>query len=365
MDKEIEIKDKLIIGFLESEDLDGILLRRRDSFSWATGGKVNHIIHTTEDGFVDLLFTRHNKYCIANTVERYRIMEEELVGLGFELVTYDWWISRVEQIVKKIIGQGKLGCDSNFSKAVNVETEFRRLRFSLCPEEIARFRELSFSCAKAVEDTCREILPGQTELSVCAELVHKVMRNGIEPMVALVASDDRIFKYRHPLPKDKVINKYAMVVICGRKYGLVSNLTRFVHFGRVDEEILEKREKVLKVEAEMIECTKVGNSISNIMQSCIGAYEKVGFKDEWHKLHQGGAAGYLTREYLAVPEMQERVHLNQAFTWNPSITGTKIEDTFLVTEKGPEILTETNDWPQDISVSFNGAGIKRTGLLVL
>lgn len=79
------------------------------------------------------------------------------------------------------------------------------------------------------------------------------------------------------------------------------------------------------------------------------AYEKTGFGDEINNHHQGGAAGYRTREWVAHPQSTEEVQLHQAFAWNPSITGTKIEDTCIVTTNGLEILTPTPEFPQIIS----------------
>lgn len=365
MKHEIQIKDGLIRKWMDTKGFDGILLRRRDTFSWMTGGKVNYIILSTENGFVDLLITKDKKYCIANTVERYRIHDEELDGLGYEIVEFNWWEDKKEALVKKIIGNGILGSDSEFNGACNVYEELKELRYSLLPEEIDRYKEVALICTNAVENTCREIRIGETEHQVCANLVKKAMEDGIDPMVALVASDERIFKYRHPIPTDKRIEKYAMVVICGRKYGLVANLTRFVHFGDPSEEILEKRKKVLEVEAEFIANTIAGKNVSDVFDSGIKAYAKVGCKDEWNLLHQGGAAGYLTREYIATPGCTGKVHVNQAFTWNPSITGTKSEDTFVVKENGFEIITHSNKWPVVEVEASNGVKMLRPDLLIV
>jgi hypothetical protein len=54
--------------------------------------------------------------------------------------------------------------------------------------------------------------------------------------------------------------------------------------------------------------------------------------------------------------VQER----QAFAWNPTITGTKVEDTALVTGDGLEIITSTPDWPTiDIGDGLRAAGVWR------
>ena len=84
------------------------------------------------------------------------------------------------------------------------------------------------------------------------------------------------------------------------------------------------------------------------------AYADVGFSGEEQKHHQGGAIGYRSREWIAHPASEETVQERQAFAWNPSITGTKVEDTALLTERGIELISSSPGWP---TLEAGAAGI--------
>jgi len=56
---------------------------------------------------------------------------------------------------------------------------------------------------------------------------------------------------------------------------------------------------------------------------------------------------------IATSASEEVVSAGQVYAWNPSIAGTKSEDTILVVEQGCQILTEIKDWPT-IPVQING-----------
>jgi antitoxin VapB len=49
-------------------------------------------------------------------------------------------------------------------------------------------------------------------------------------------------------------------------------------------------------------------------------------------------AGYAAREVIANGETSQEIRPGQAFAWNPSITGAKAEETFILTERGPEVI---------------------------
>ncbi|MEF8780131.1 MAG: hypothetical protein V5A46_05600, partial [Haloferacaceae archaeon] len=74
------------------------------------------------------------------------------------------------------------------------------------------------------------------------------------------------------------------------------------------------------------------------------AYAAVGWEGEWRNHHQGGAAGYAGREWIATPDADDPVSAPMAYAWNPTVQGTKSEDTVLV-DGGFETLTATGNWP--------------------
>jgi hypothetical protein len=89
----------------------------------------------------------------------------------------------------------------------------------------------------------------------------------------------------------------------------------------------------------------VGRRAKDIFQDAVNAYAEVGYPGEWQKHNQGGAAGYMSRDYEGTPTCEEIVVPDQGFAWNPSITGIKFEDTMIAHESGCEFITVTGGWP--------------------
>jgi antitoxin VapB len=213
-----------------------------------------------------------------------------------------------------------------------------------------------------MDSAVRAVRPGQTEYQIAGLLAHQAERRGVRAVVNLIATDERIFAFRHPLPTDKKLERYAMLVLCGRRWGLVCSVTRFVHFGQLPDGLRRKAEVVALVDATFIAGTRPGRLLGEIFQQAMGAYAETGFPDEWHLHHQGGPAAYEPREYLATPHSTDVVSVGQAYAWNPSITGTKSEDTILVGEVGNEVLTAIKNWPT-LPVTIDDQEIARPAIL--
>ena len=362
--KEIECKHEIIRTFLDRHHLDGLVLQRVASFAWAACGAASYVNTAATFGAASLLVTRDSRHVITNNIEATRIVQEEKLAEQGWIVHAPFWYEGSD-VVADLAGGMKLGSDSPFPGAIDLGDEVARLRASLLPEEGERFRQLGRMCAQAMDAAIRAVRPGMTEFEIAALLSQESERRGVQAIVNLIATDERIYNFRHPLPTGKKLDRYAMLVLCGRKWGLVCSLTRLVHFGRIaDPELRRKIGAVAAVDAAMISATRPGKTVGAIFSETIQAYTKSGYPDEWKLHHQGGPAAYEPREFIAVQGSPDVVKAGQVFAWNPSITGCKSEDTILVGREENEVLTVIEGWPVS-PVSVNGVTLQRPDVLIV
>jgi len=359
---ELKVKRDRVYRLLENKKLDGLILVKNSNIAWLTDGMENKIVYTSEEGAVRLIVLKDKILVLTNNIEVERIIVEEKLGeKDFQSVTNQWF---EKDLLDDLTGDYHLGADCYLPGVNNLQEEIKQLRFSLLPGEIKRYRILGKETSKIVSKICKNIRPEETENEIRGRLAQNLWSKNINPHLILVGSDERIFAYRHPIPKDKKIRKYVMVVVCAERDGLIVNMTRFVHFGLLPQELKEKLFAVARLDASFILNTKVGVKIADIFQNAIDTYEEVGHPDEWKFHHQGGATGYETRDYIATPDSLQIVQPNQAFAWNPSIKGVKSEDTILVTREDYEIITNDPDWPK-IEINYKDEKIARPAILQL
>lgn len=356
-------KQDRIAELLEGHSLDGLIIQQVSNFAWATDGAASYINTATTNGVGTLLVTPGEKHLIADNIESPRFEKEErLKAGGWEFHIHRW--DQASDALAKLTGGLRLGADGPYPGAVDLSAELAVLRSYLDAGEQRRFRQLSARCAGAMDKAIRAVRPGMTEHQIAALLSGATQSNGALPIVVLIATDERIYNFRHPLPTGKKMDKYAMLVLCGRKDGLVCSLTRLVHFGILPDELKRKAEAVAYVDAVMITATRPGKVVNEVFQAGKAAYARTGFTDEWHLHHQGGPAGYDPREFIATDNVDVPVGAGQAYAWNPSITGCKSEDTILVAEDGNEILSAISGWPAR-TVEVDGQVIERPDILVV
>lgn len=363
-DAEIREKEKRVREIIQSKGFMGVLLKRQANFSWMTGGGLNLVGITTEVGATSLLITKNEKYVISNNIEAPRMIQEEgLEAQGFIVKTYPWYEDQEASIVKGLVNEGPLGSDVPFPGAVTATEEITRLRYSFTPEEVDRYRWLGERASMALERTLQETRKGEKESEVVGRLCEELWKDRIDPVTLMAAADERVSQFRHPIPSEKSVDRYLMVSVNARKWGLIVSLTRFVHFGKLPTELKGRYLANVFIDCIFMATTRPGTPARQVLQRGIEAYREKGFPEEWKFHHQGGSIGYTGRDYRTNLNTQDIIQENQAFTWNPSLRGTKSEDTILASSKGLEIITRPMSYPT-LSMTVDGVSFVRPDILV-
>jgi Xaa-Pro aminopeptidase len=372
VESEIQIKTERLQKMLAAESLGGVLINSQHNFAWLTGGKSNGIDLSKENGACFLLIGHDNKrFILANNIEMPRLLSEEISAADFEPVEFPWQEEKssgdfIHEKAKSLLNHNSEIASDLFlgSKIRLVENLIARCRYQLTETEIQRYRSLGRDAGEAVGSLFTGINSGETELEIARKVKDALAAKNINSVVTLVAADERIEKYRHPVPTTKKWEKVLMVVVCAKREGLIVNLSRITCAGRIPDELQRKTEAVAHVFAKLLSKTKNGASGAELYKIADDAYAEKGYGDEINLHHQGGATGYKTRDWVAHPASREIVQTNQAFAWNPSIAGTKAEETAIAFENGAEIITASPGWAQ-IGVSIEGREYLSPGILQL
>lgn len=343
-------KHRAVVQYLESRGLEAVILTRRCNFAWFTGGGLNHVSTGSDVGAASLLVTREGALCITNNIEGPRVSAEDLEGLGIELRSHFWWDSaEAARLWLAELGGRSAAADAaaeGLPAGVQpLGADFDRIRWQLDDGDVERYRKLAPEVGLALEMACKAVRPGMTEDELAARIAAELRERAIRGPVILVANEERVRRFRHPLPTAAKFSKYGMGVCVGERDGLHVSATRLFTFGPIDEDLRRRHVAVNAVDAAMMAATRPDRTLGEIFDVCRKAYADGGFAEDWKLHHQGGLCGYQARENRATPGSSIRVTANQVYGWNPSITGTKSEDTILVLPDRTEIISATGQWP--------------------
>ncbi|OPZ65431.1 MAG: Metallopeptidase family M24 [Firmicutes bacterium ADurb.Bin506] len=362
--EEVQFKLTRVRGMMHDAGIAAALLKTQANFAWLTAGGLNSVGVATEMGVTSILVTPDRHYLIANATEASRTMQEEgLADLGFELLSFDWFENRELELAREAAGAdastspaAAIGCDFPIAAPgfIDISSTIASLRRELTPPEIERYTLLGARTSAAIDKVAASARPGDSEAEIVGRLLAELWKHRIDATGYIAATDDRIELYRHAIPTMNRIEKRFLLSVNARHHGLIVSATRMVHFGTPSPALVTRYRDNLRIEAAMIAATRVGRTLSDIFAEAVKLYEELGYADEWRRLHIGGSTGYAARETKATPSTRESVHTHQAFCWNPTLTGTKAEDTFAVLPEGPRMITGPATFP---SVELEAGGI--------
>jgi len=325
-------------AILDARGLDAIVLRDGANLAWYLAGARVHVVAGTP--ILEVTVGRGGDELRTSAIEAPRLAAEELDADAPGVRVLPWW-----EPLDAPTG-GPAGSDLPRPGEADVADDLMTARAALGPEELERYRALCRDSAAAAAAALRRARPGDSEFALAGRAARELYERGIEPIVMLVAGAERLPLHRHPLPTGAMLGDLAMVVVNGRRHGLVSAVTRMRAFRPLAAAARARYGALLEVEAAYLGATRAGARIGDIVAAGTAAYAEHGFAaDEWQAHHQGGPMGYATRDYLAHPGTDDVATAGRPFGWNPSAGGFKVEDTIVATDGEPEIVSPDPDWP--------------------
>jgi Xaa-Pro aminopeptidase len=226
--------------------------------------------------------------------------------------------------------------------AADVGEELTSLRTVLRDPERDRMDWLAGIVTEVVDGALGDIEDGSTEDELIAAASARFAGRGVRLPVVLVAADERITRYRHPLSVSAPILTRVMLVVVAERWGLHVAHTQFRELVPRQPDVEQRAQRLRQVLDAMRTASVPGNTLGHVLAAARTAYESAGMADEWTLHHQGGTIGYQARERIATPADSTPIEAGMAFAWNPSAVGFKLEETLYLDESGRQhVLTTT------------------------
>jgi len=346
---------------LTATGLASVWFARPEGFTWLTGGD-NRVDREAGVGVAAAGYDGEDVTVVAPNNETERLRDEELPE-DVTVVSFPWHERDLPAAIAAV-------ADEPAAADVDVEgfesLESSALRQPLTDRDVDAYRDVGERTAAAVEAVCTELQSTDTEGEVASALSVALSVRELDAPVVLVGGANRAGPYRHYTPTEAQLGDYALVSVTAHDDGLYASCTRTVAFD-APEWLRERHLAAARVETTALAATRaVGRedgTAADVFEAVQDAYDAVGWPEEWREHHQGGAAGYAGREWIATPTSTEPVHLPQGYAWNPTVEGAKSEGTVLVDDEGFEPLTTTDDWPTvDVDAVDFDVSLARTAI---
>ena len=340
-------KKQRLIELISSKGIKAVLISKQSNFLWLTCGKRNDVLKNDNNSLVYLLITKNRNYLIATNSDADRVIQEELLNLNFDKVTYKWDCEDVFDAVKKLGINGKIGGDFYDYRIINIDDLLINLRVNLTGYEVERTVQLCEKYTKILTEFCLKLKPGVTEREIGARLSYKLLMNNIRATVLMIGSDDRIFKFRHPVATNKIVDNYLLIATAVEEDGINITVSRSIYFGKAPKNLHVKQHIVNFIDATYCSYLIPGRNLKELYIKGKETYSKLNLIDEWDKHTQGGVIGYTPREIEIKENVNYILNNNNLISFNPTITGVKTEDVVLIENNIAKQLTIDKDWPSE------------------
>jgi antitoxin VapB len=321
---------------LERLGLTALVLRSPPSFAWLTAGADNRVDHASSTGVASIVVRATGEPVVLTTnIEAARMREEVTPGLE---VIEQAWQEPMDGMVRSV-GGSRIGSDVPLGEEVDAADEVKRVRCVLDEHAVGQLREVGRAAGAAADTALREVVRGITEYEIAALVAAACRPRGLFTPLLRVAVDGRKASQRQPVALGATHLRRAQIVVRAERFGAYANFTRVVDIEPPQAQLQRRHDACIAILRRLREeSTLPGRSLADVVDDCGRFYREAGFPGQERLHHQGGLTGYASREVIATPSSREIIQAGHAFAWNPSITGAKAEETFVLLESGAEVV---------------------------
>jgi Xaa-Pro aminopeptidase len=357
---DIDAKMARVSALLNEVGCEGLLLLDPANFSWLTSGAMSRGLVDSSSEPAAYCNGEH-RWILASNVDSQRLFDEEVDGLGFQLKEWPWHWGR-EQFLADLCQNRKVACDRPCPGVVNVAEQMRQLRRRLTMYEQACQLAVGQTLAHALEATCRTLAVGESEREIAGHVSHRLIHRGVLPVHVGVAVDGRSRFYRRFGFTSTALERYAVLMVTARKYGMSVTASRSVCFGELPADFRQDHNAVCRVSASYLASTWPDAVPREILLAGRRIYLISGYEHEWQQAPQGFISGRASVEMPLTPQTEDLFQPGWSVTWTASAGAALSCDTFVITEQGPKIVTPTEVWPLK-RIRIQGAEMVRADVL--
>jgi Xaa-Pro aminopeptidase len=359
---EAKIKVDRIHSLLDQRGYDSLLIARRENFAWLSCGGRAVTSYVVENAPVYLLVTPTNKYAIGYCMDVPRTLDEELAGQGYIPVVLPTFGKTPEETVRQL-AEGRLAADCVVAGLDSLGSVVTSLHEPFLPEEMERYRAAGKEAGELIRELADWVQPRMTERQVLGHMWGLYAEHDFDGDCMFVVSDERIRRYRHAVPSNKIIERVVILAPATYKYGLHFPVSRVVYFGQPTGDERRRHMAVSTIQAAMVAHCRPGMPLTAMRQTCLDLFDQLGFPEEKTNHWHGGPTGYRVSYPERCQDPTEVVKPSMALGWYITVAGAKSEEVTLVEEHGSGLITVDPTWPM-LEIEYQGQKIAVPDVLV-
>jgi len=198
-------------ALMKEKGLDSLVLRRNPNLAWAIAGRA-HVPTTIDAACFDLIITNNSLTAVTNSIEAPRLVSEEFPQ-EIDVKIINWWQGR-----DQLLPTGpQVGCDQPGADRIDIGTDVEIIRASLIESDVARFKEICIDAAVALGNAMKQVESTDREIDVAGLITHSLWQADLEIAFLGVAGQERVHKFRHPLPTTSVVGNRVSASICAKR----------------------------------------------------------------------------------------------------------------------------------------------------